>query len=135
MIVNSTNSLIDLASAISAAGRGEETSSATYYEIASLWKRSKSFRDRVLAVYADVLSYILNDGQQTSHSSSPELTKYGNNRLTGDIGDFSGLTVSSLNFLLRLFHSINCVTHAFFFVDSCTSRWQTSPGEIGAGVG
>jgi hypothetical protein len=98
MIINSANSLIDLASAISAAGRGDEASSATYYEINTLWKRSKSFRDRVLAVYADVLSYILNDGQQTADSSSPDLTKYGNNRITGDIGDLSGLTVSSLNF-------------------------------------
>lgn len=93
MIINSSNSVIDLASAISAAGRGEE-SSATYYEIANLWKRSKSYRDRVLAVYADVLNFILNDGQQSSDSSSPDLTKYGNNRLSGDIGDLSGLTVS-----------------------------------------
>ena len=94
MMINAANSLIDLASAISAAGRGED-SSAAYYEIASLWKRSKSFRDRVLGVYADVLSYILNDGQQTSNSSGSGLTKYGNNRLSGDIGDLTGLTVST----------------------------------------
>lgn len=95
MIVNSANTLIDLAAAINAAGKGDE-SSATFYEIATLWKRSKSYRDRVLGVYTDVLSYILNDGQQTSSGSAPDLTKFGNNRLTGDIGDLSGLTVSLL---------------------------------------
>lgn len=96
MIINSANSLIDLASAVSAVGRGDEPA-ATYYEIAQLWKRSKSYRDRVLAVYADVLNYILNNGQQTSNGSTPDLTKYGNNRLVGDIGDLSGLTVRTLS--------------------------------------
>lgn len=94
MIINSANSLIDLASAISSVGPRDD-SPATFYEIAQHWKRSKSYRDRVLAVYADVLSYILNSGQQTSHTTAPHLTKYGNNRLAGDIGDLSGLTVST----------------------------------------
>ncbi len=94
MLINAANSLIDLASAISAAGRGDE-SGAVHYELAQLWKRSKSYRDRVLAVYADVLNYILNDGQQTSNGAAPDLTKYGNNRVTGDIGNLSGLTVST----------------------------------------
>jgi hypothetical protein len=94
MIVNSANSLVDLALAISAAGRGE-ASTASYYDIVQLWNRSKSYRDRVLGVYAEVLNFILNDGQQSTNQQFPELTKYFNNRLSGDIGDLSGLTVST----------------------------------------
>jgi len=90
--MNSVNTLVDLAVAVSAAGRGE-ASRASYFEIVQLWNRTKSYRDRVLGVHGDVLHYILNDGQQSCHPQSPDLTKYSHNRLSGDIGDLSGLTV------------------------------------------
>jgi hypothetical protein len=100
MLLSSTNSLIDLASAINstATASGEDSTSNqsfAYYEIPSLWKRAKSYRDRVLSVYAEVLTYILKDRQESIANSTSDLTKYGNNRPTGDIGDLSGLTVSS----------------------------------------
>lgn len=45
----------------------------------------------------DVLNYILNNEQQSSNAHTPDLTGFGNNRLSGDIGDFSGLTVRNPN--------------------------------------
>ena len=95
MIVNSANTLVDLALGISAVSRGE-SSTAAYHDIVQLWNRSRSYRDRVLGVYADVLSFLLNDGQQSFNPLSPDLTKYCNNRLSNDIGDLSGLTVRTL---------------------------------------
>ena len=95
LILAGCNTLIDLASAISAAQQSGSGAidPRNFYEIQTLWKRAKNYRDRILAVYADVLSYILHDGQQTTDVQDPTLTKYGNNRLSGDIGDLSGLTV------------------------------------------
>jgi hypothetical protein len=100
MLLSSTNSLIDLASAINstATASGDDSTSNqsfAYYEIPSLWKRAKSYQDRVLSVYAEVLTYILKDRQDSMANSTSDLTKYGNNIPTGDIGDLSGLTVSS----------------------------------------
>jgi hypothetical protein len=96
MIFSSADSLVDLASAIGSTSPGEEggsNSNFAYYEIPTLWKRAKSYRDRVLSVYAETLTYILNDRQQTSANLASDLTKYGSSRLSGDIGDLSGLTV------------------------------------------
>mmetsp|Transcript_11959 Transcript_11959/g.34579 ORF Transcript_11959/g.34579 Transcript_11959/m.34579 type:complete len:959 (+) Transcript_11959:329-3205(+) len=73
-------------------------SSFRYYEIPGLWKRAKSFRDRVLGVYAEVLSYILhenNGATSTSGASTSGKTKYGNNPLVGDVGNLSGLTLQA----------------------------------------
>jgi hypothetical protein len=100
ILVSSSTSIIDLAQAIlSASNRGDNNSSNpgySYYEIPQLWKRAKSYRDRVIAVYAEVLQYIYNDRNSGLASPLPsDLTKYENNQLSGDIGDLSGLTVSS----------------------------------------
>jgi hypothetical protein len=100
MLLSASNSLIDLGSAVSSIskGSGDDTSSSTivYYEIPTLWKRAKSYRDRVLAVYAEVLYYLLKDRHDPLSIPASDLTKYGNNRLSGDIGDLSGLTVSCM---------------------------------------
>jgi hypothetical protein len=98
MILSASNSLIDVAVAISNASNapGDESTSnpsIAYYEIPSLWKRAKSYRDRVLGVYAEVLHYILNDRHETLGNTVSDLTTCGTNRLSGDIGDLSGLTV------------------------------------------
>lgn len=108
MIVTASNALIDLASAINAAEYGGDytgTNAVSSYEISSLWKRVRNYRDRVLGVYADVLSYITQDGQQSLSANDPTLTKYGNNRISGDIGDLSGLTVGSRDFRVAEFRS------------------------------
>ena len=96
MIISASNSIIDLAAAIPSASNSsadESTSSPSfaYYEIPSLWKRAKSYRDRVLGVYAEILDYILNGGHTNTTTSG--VTTCGSNKLSGDIGDLSGLTV------------------------------------------
>jgi hypothetical protein len=64
------------------------------YELPTLWRRAKMYRNRVLSVYLEVLLYLYQQPAEstTSHSPSP-FTKHGNNRLMGDIGNLSGLTV------------------------------------------
>ena len=108
MILSAANSLLDLASTISSAngggGGGDDKSSSSIvsYEIPTLWKRAKSYRDRVLGVYTEVLQYLLNkddvppptSSSSSSSASASDLTPSGNNKLSGDIGDLSGLTVS-----------------------------------------
>lgn len=111
MLMSSSTSIIDLAQAILSAGKtgGNDASSNpayAYYEIPSLWKRAKSYRDRVLAVYVEVLQYIYDEG--TSDTGSPrmsDLTRYGNNKMSGDVGDFSGLTVSFVFFKSIFLHN------------------------------
>ena len=100
MLTASAVSIMDLAQAISSAGATPSgTQSYAVYEIPSIWKRAKSYRDRVLAVYMEVLQYIYDEGSdQTSSPIMANTTKYGNNKLAGDIGDLSGLTVSVGNF-------------------------------------
>ncbi|KAL7562790.1 hypothetical protein ACA910_019066 [Epithemia clementina (nom. ined.)] len=62
--------------------------------LSPLWKRAEIHRNRVLAVFAEVLHVLYQDGSMMTtttagaggHASSSCLTKYGNNRLHGDIG-------------------------------------------------
>jgi hypothetical protein len=97
MLTSSSNSIVDLASTILTASKagadGSSNPSYAYYDIPGLYKRAKSHRDRVLAVYAEVLTYIFEHSDESSNSATTDVTKYGNNRLAGDIGDLSGLTV------------------------------------------
>jgi hypothetical protein len=98
MLISSSNSIVDLASAImstakAGADSGSSNPSYAYYEIPGMWKRAKSHRDRVLAVYAEVLTFIFERSDEASNSATTDVTKYGNNRLAGDIGDLSGLMV------------------------------------------
>lgn len=71
-----------------------------FYDLAPLWSRAGSYRDRVLGVYADVLGRCLADGGHdvttaattTGASADEDLrTIYGNNPLVGSIGDLSGV--------------------------------------------
>lgn len=111
MLMSSATSIIDLAQAIlSAAKTGANDSSSNpsfaFYEIPSLWKRAKSYRDRVLAVYVEVLQYIYDEARADAGSPPmSDLTKYGNNIMSGDIGDLSGLTVSLVCPFLLVFMS------------------------------
>ena len=91
-------------------------------QIPGLWRRANGFRRRVLGLYVDVLSYLY--GEEDSVSSlllsvdtidttesaattvpssafGPELTRHGNNRLSGDIGNVFSLNVR----LIRIFPS------------------------------
>mmetsp|Transcript_7798 Transcript_7798/g.18794 ORF Transcript_7798/g.18794 Transcript_7798/m.18794 type:complete len:912 (+) Transcript_7798:200-2935(+) len=97
MINASAISIMDLAQAIASAGTTQSgTQSYTAYEIPAMWKRAKSYRDRVLAVYMEVLQYIYDESSdQASSPIMSDTTKYGNNKLSGDIGDLSGLTLEA----------------------------------------
>jgi hypothetical protein len=74
------------------------------YDMPVLWKRARTYRDRVLGVFHDVLLHLYSGGQSPEHRSThslssssaaaPDLTPFGNNLLlpSDDVGDLSGLT-------------------------------------------
>ena len=108
MLVSSCNSLIDVASAILQTSQSANQStnpgsggidgvnaSFSYYEIPGLWKRAKSYRNRVLGVYLDVLLFLLRPEEEHGPNASSDTTRFGNNRLKGDIGNLSSITVGS----------------------------------------
>jgi len=107
-------------------GSSSSKSTTTLYQLPNLWRRVKGYRDRVLGVFLDVLLYIYNNPEDYSSSSltlsatvdaasstttapedplvtnngyGPGLTRYGNNRFSGDIGHFNGLTVRLVGLL------------------------------------
>lgn len=96
MVTSAADSFAEVAAALTSNDK-TAGSSGSSYQLPGLWKRAKSFRDRVLGVYLEVLLYIFQQPSESSvnHASS-DLTKYGSNRLSGDIGNLSGLTVRSL---------------------------------------
>jgi len=89
IITSAADSIIDLAAAVQGFHVGSKC------EIPALWKRVKSYRDRVLGVYFEVLYYTLQDGADNSSSSSSGLNKYGNNILKGDIGNLSTILAAA----------------------------------------
>lgn len=70
------------------------------YDVPVQWRRAKTYRDRVIGVYLEVLQYIYQEEPSTVStaaaaaplSTDPDLTRFGNNRMSGDIGNLSGLT-------------------------------------------
>lgn len=111
MIAAACNSLIEFATIFEPREQiGEQhLDNRTMYQLPGMWRRVMSFRDRVLGVYLDVLRYIYlqdnvlqlslstssNHSQHDTPSSKygPSLTRYGNNRFSGDVGNFASLTV------------------------------------------
>jgi len=80
--------------------------SSDLYDLPVYWRRAKTYRDRVLGVYLEVLLHLydqpplptrgggggLGAASGSGSSSGAEFTRYGNNRLSGDIGNLHGLT-------------------------------------------
>jgi hypothetical protein len=112
MIAAATSSLIDLAIVFEPREQSgdQHLDNRTMYQLPGLWRRVRGFRDRVLGVYLEVLRYIYQQDSISSLSLStssdhsqhakisassygPGLTRYGNNRLSGDIGNVASLTV------------------------------------------
>lgn len=102
MLVAAANCLRELAQAVESTGGrtssdnksgGTSGSSIANYEIIPLWKRAKSYRDRALGVYLEVLNYIYDQPAQVPVQPSNQRTRFGTNRIAGDIGNLSGLTV------------------------------------------
>ena len=106
IITSSCDAIVEVASILSSAFPGNKSGeqqhnqqrrsrSSDLYDLPVFWRRAKTYRDRVLAVYLEVLLYLYHEQSSATTSSShvpPDLTKYSNNRLAGDIGNLSGLT-------------------------------------------
>ena len=127
MITTACTCLIDLAHLLD---QDTLPKSALQQQIPRLWRQTESYRDRVLGVFYEVLRYIYHpheaatlslalevavteavavesntttQSQSQSHTPTaygPGLTRYGNNRLEGDIGHFNSLTVRVLCMIL-----------------------------------
>ena len=99
MMHSSVNAAIELASCVSALdGSSGSISNAAYYEVANAWKRMQSYRNRVMGVYYAVLAYLYEEPDVPSvnpmnASDTSHLNAFGNNRLSGDVGNLSGITV------------------------------------------
>lgn len=100
MVQSSSSCVVDLCLAILAStstssNNNNGSNLAGYYDVPGLWARTKSYRDRVLGMYLDVLEYLYREpATASSASGGGDTSKYGNNIISGDIGDLSGLTVS-----------------------------------------
>lgn len=114
MIEISCNSICELASLFEPREQVGEAKldKRVLQQLPGVWRRVKDCRDRVLGVYVDVLRYIyqqdsafqlhlsetLDHTQNNALTTSadrygPGLTRFGNNRLMGDVGDVSSLPV------------------------------------------
>lgn len=66
-------------------------------DLAGIWRRAELYKNRVVAVYLQVLQALYEqavpNGGSTGSGGTAYLTKYGNNRLVGDIGNVADLTV------------------------------------------
>jgi len=128
IITASTTSLIDLAVAVQGV-HGGKISNEIFY---SLWKRAKSYRDRVLGVYVEVLHTTFQDHNNissigTDSSSTSELNKYGNNYLVGDVGNLSGLTAEAMaDGRILLNHLDNVLAQVDNLEDEAKSFFQNS---------
>lgn len=103
MVQSSACCMVDLCNALLANTTSPSASGnlVGYYDVPGLWARAKSYRDRVLGMYYHVLVYLYQEPSSAgtaagSNGSDDSTTKYGNNKIVGDIGDLSGLTVSEL---------------------------------------
>lgn len=105
MLVAGANCLQDLANAVVATGLRSSSdlvsegnmagrNNFTQYEIPGLWKKSKSYRDRAMGVYLDVLLYVYENRSQLS-PQAVQRAAAAMNPLSGDIGNFAGLTAQA----------------------------------------
>ena len=72
-------------------------------ELPTLWRRAELYKNRVIAVYLQVLQSLYDQAVPNNNSSaggSAYLSKHGNNRLIGDIGNVADLTVGREAFSL-----------------------------------
>lgn len=117
MLDASLTCVIDVCSAIIA--QHNKAGNFAFYDVVSLWKRTKSYQDRVLGLYHDILSYLYEEntsslGLPPSAKSSAQTTRFGNNRMTGDVGNLGGVTVSLYLYPLRAIDCAKRLTHSFF---------------------
>lgn len=101
MLLASVECLNDAATVVwQATGSPEEVGNhrrGRLNDLPGIWRRAELYKNRVVAVYLQVLHALFeqavpNSGA-TSSGGTAYLTKYGNNRLVGDIGNVADLTV------------------------------------------
>jgi hypothetical protein len=91
MLLAASNAIIEVLSVI--VPGSSEGSSISRGDVASQWNHALSYKDRVLGVYLESLLYLFRQPPSATHPKVADLTRFGNNKLTGDLGDLSGLTV------------------------------------------
>lgn len=94
MLEAGVQSFVDVASVLARSEAAAQKNGLQAYELPALWSRATKFRNRVLAVYLEVLQYIYQQPCESSSASSEAFTRYGNNKLRGDIGNLNRVTVS-----------------------------------------
>lgn len=95
MLQSGVQSFAEVASIMSAnPNHPQRVSVLKGYTLPSLWSRAKTYRNRVLGVYLEVLLHIYQQAPESSTGAQRGFTKYGNNVLSGDIGNIAGLSVS-----------------------------------------
>jgi hypothetical protein len=119
---------------------GEQTlESRTVAIVPNIWRRVKSFRCRVLAVYIDVLQHMYQQQQDDDNAITslelssnsipidaalpngnygPNLTRYGNNLLSGDIGNVLALPLKVRNDGRELLQRLENVTQLINHLES-----------------
>jgi len=98
MLDASLTCVIDICSAVIA--QHNKAGNFAGYDVLSLWKRSKAYQDRVLGLYYDVLSHFYQDtisslGLPATAKSSSQTTRYGNNKMLGDVGNLGNITTQA----------------------------------------
>ena len=124
-----------------------------FYDLAPLWSRAGSYRDRVLGVYADVLGRCLADGghnvttaattagvssTSTSAAASEDQdlrTIYGNNPLVGSIGDLSGVAPDAVEEGCNFYELLHRVLDGMAKVDDVASQVVRSNSGTAASPG
>jgi hypothetical protein len=129
----SVTAAIDLAYNIAKLETG--ASNAGFSNVATSWKRVKSYRDRVMGVYYDVLVYIYREQPSPSvtppnSSNDPQLTAFGNNRLAGDVGNLAGVTIEAQADGRRLMTSLGKVLAELSTLETKSSTILNNSGRF-----
>ena len=102
MITLACQSILEVTQTIAAKSSSSSNNAATIRrsnsnlsDLASTWNRAKSYRDRVLGVYLEVLLYLYNQPSLPTDHAAADLTRFGNNRLAGDVGTLERLTAEA----------------------------------------
>lgn len=99
MLLASTEALADAAALLVQATDASATPRRVgkLSDLPAVWRRAGMYRDRVIAVYRQVLGALYQEPSTVTSGSgngqSAYLTMYGNNRLLGDVGNVLDLTV------------------------------------------
>jgi len=98
MLQTAVNTVIELASAIGKLDPAAKNNN--FYEISTAWKRVQSYRDRVMGMYYEVLVFIYQETAPpgvcpeaaATNNNNSQLNGFGNNKLSGDVGNLSDVT-------------------------------------------